>query len=305
MRKRLDVYSQQTRPLVDYYSNWAKAEPGRAPKYRAISGIGTRRRDHPARAGSPGRLIERHARAAVGTLVRGSRHQLQHQRNPRLDGRAAPPASPGRRPPCAHDAPAGAARGAHARATPAACARSAAASSAWCSVPLPVRGDHDATGHRTAVCATSSASTMRAVGAGVADDDLHARPAARDLRPARRRLAAPTPIACTGQSRSCRNAALLHIAQRRRHRPSRTHRAGRCAPCCTSTRAMHARPRTTATRRARRASAPRRSHRAGSAGRRARSAVAGRMAQVSTTGLAGPARAAGRTRSLPACRCRG
>ena len=41
VKKRLQVYSEQTRPLVDYYSNWAKAEPGHAPKYRAISGTGT------------------------------------------------------------------------------------------------------------------------------------------------------------------------------------------------------------------------------------------------------------------------
>jgi adenylate kinase len=41
VQKRLDVYSAQTRPLVDYYSNWAKAEPTAAPKYRAISGTGT------------------------------------------------------------------------------------------------------------------------------------------------------------------------------------------------------------------------------------------------------------------------
>jgi adenylate kinase len=41
VRKRLDVYSQQTRPLVDYYATWAKAEPASAPKYRAISGVGT------------------------------------------------------------------------------------------------------------------------------------------------------------------------------------------------------------------------------------------------------------------------
>ena len=40
VKKRLDVYSAQTRPLVDYYSNWAKAEPTAAPKYRAISGTG-------------------------------------------------------------------------------------------------------------------------------------------------------------------------------------------------------------------------------------------------------------------------
>ncbi|MES2942334.1 MAG: adenylate kinase, partial [Pseudomonadota bacterium] len=39
-RKRLEVYSAQTRPLVDYYSSWAKGEPDAAPKYRAILGIG-------------------------------------------------------------------------------------------------------------------------------------------------------------------------------------------------------------------------------------------------------------------------
>ena len=39
--KRLEVYAAQTRPLVDYYSNWAKADPGNAPKYLAISGTGT------------------------------------------------------------------------------------------------------------------------------------------------------------------------------------------------------------------------------------------------------------------------
>ena len=39
--KRLEVYAAQTRPLVEYYSGWAKAEPANAPKYRAISGTGT------------------------------------------------------------------------------------------------------------------------------------------------------------------------------------------------------------------------------------------------------------------------
>jgi len=39
--KRLQVYSDQTRPLVDYYAGWAKADPQNAPKYRAISGMGT------------------------------------------------------------------------------------------------------------------------------------------------------------------------------------------------------------------------------------------------------------------------
>lgn len=41
VKKRLEVYSQQTRPLVDYYQNWAKADAAQAPQYRAISGMGT------------------------------------------------------------------------------------------------------------------------------------------------------------------------------------------------------------------------------------------------------------------------
>lgn len=39
--KRLQVYSDQTRPLVDYYANWAKADPQNAPKVRKIHGLGT------------------------------------------------------------------------------------------------------------------------------------------------------------------------------------------------------------------------------------------------------------------------
>lgn len=39
--KRLEVYSAQTRPLVDYYANWAQADAASAPKYRAISGTGS------------------------------------------------------------------------------------------------------------------------------------------------------------------------------------------------------------------------------------------------------------------------
>jgi len=41
VKNRLDVYASQTRPLVDYYSNWAKNSPAEAPKYRAISGLGS------------------------------------------------------------------------------------------------------------------------------------------------------------------------------------------------------------------------------------------------------------------------
>jgi len=39
--KRLEVYSAQTRPLVDYYFSWAQTAPDEAPKYRAISGTGS------------------------------------------------------------------------------------------------------------------------------------------------------------------------------------------------------------------------------------------------------------------------
>ena len=41
VKKRLEVYSSQTRPLVDYYAGWAQQEPATAPRYRAISGTGT------------------------------------------------------------------------------------------------------------------------------------------------------------------------------------------------------------------------------------------------------------------------
>ena len=41
VKKRLEVYSAQTRPLVDYYAQWAKSDPATAPKYRAISGQGS------------------------------------------------------------------------------------------------------------------------------------------------------------------------------------------------------------------------------------------------------------------------
>jgi adenylate kinase len=40
VRKRLDVYQSQTRPLVDYYGSWAaQGDPG-APRYAKISGTG-------------------------------------------------------------------------------------------------------------------------------------------------------------------------------------------------------------------------------------------------------------------------
>lgn len=41
VKKRLEVYSAQTRPLVEYYAGWAERDPANAPKYRAISGTGS------------------------------------------------------------------------------------------------------------------------------------------------------------------------------------------------------------------------------------------------------------------------
>ena len=41
VRRRLEVYRQQTRPLVDYYAKWAARGDPRAPKHRKISGMGS------------------------------------------------------------------------------------------------------------------------------------------------------------------------------------------------------------------------------------------------------------------------
>lgn len=41
VKKRLDIYRAQTRPLVSYYDSWAKSEPQAAPRYRSINGTGT------------------------------------------------------------------------------------------------------------------------------------------------------------------------------------------------------------------------------------------------------------------------
>jgi len=40
VRRLLDVYQAQTRPLVDYYDRWAASGDARAPRYRKISGLG-------------------------------------------------------------------------------------------------------------------------------------------------------------------------------------------------------------------------------------------------------------------------
>jgi adenylate kinase len=41
VRKRLQVYQSQTRPLVDYYSRWSASGAPGAPRYARISGTGT------------------------------------------------------------------------------------------------------------------------------------------------------------------------------------------------------------------------------------------------------------------------
>lgn len=41
VRKRLEVYHDQTEPLINYYSNWANNGDADAPKYVKVEGIGT------------------------------------------------------------------------------------------------------------------------------------------------------------------------------------------------------------------------------------------------------------------------
>jgi len=41
VRRRLEVYHDQTRPLVDYYAKWAAGGDAQAPRHRRISGLGT------------------------------------------------------------------------------------------------------------------------------------------------------------------------------------------------------------------------------------------------------------------------
>ena len=40
VRKRLEVYHSQTKPLVEFYSKWAATGDARAPKYRKVNGVG-------------------------------------------------------------------------------------------------------------------------------------------------------------------------------------------------------------------------------------------------------------------------
>ena len=41
VRKRLEVYHAQTKPLVDFYSKWSAAGDGKAPKVRKVAGVGS------------------------------------------------------------------------------------------------------------------------------------------------------------------------------------------------------------------------------------------------------------------------
>ena len=44
VKKRLDVYVAQTKPLIEYYNTWSKHGDNnglKAPEYRRISGLGT------------------------------------------------------------------------------------------------------------------------------------------------------------------------------------------------------------------------------------------------------------------------
>jgi adenylate kinase len=41
VRKRLEVYQSQTRPLVDYYAAWAATGDAGAARYARISGTGS------------------------------------------------------------------------------------------------------------------------------------------------------------------------------------------------------------------------------------------------------------------------
>jgi adenylate kinase len=41
VRKRLDVYHQQTEPLVKFYSDWANSGAAKSPRYRKVAGVGS------------------------------------------------------------------------------------------------------------------------------------------------------------------------------------------------------------------------------------------------------------------------
>ena len=40
VKKRLEIYHSQTKPLVEFYSKWAAEGDAQAPKVRKIAGVG-------------------------------------------------------------------------------------------------------------------------------------------------------------------------------------------------------------------------------------------------------------------------
>jgi adenylate kinase len=40
VKKRLDIYHSQTKPLVEFYTKWAAAGDAKAPKVRKVAGVG-------------------------------------------------------------------------------------------------------------------------------------------------------------------------------------------------------------------------------------------------------------------------
>jgi adenylate kinase len=41
VKKRLDIYHSQTKPLVDFYTKWAAAGDAKAPQVRKVAGVGS------------------------------------------------------------------------------------------------------------------------------------------------------------------------------------------------------------------------------------------------------------------------
>ena len=41
VRKRLEIYHSQTKPLVEFYSKWAAEGDAKAPKVRKVAGVGS------------------------------------------------------------------------------------------------------------------------------------------------------------------------------------------------------------------------------------------------------------------------
>ncbi|MBQ0757910.1 MAG: adenylate kinase [Amphritea sp.] len=41
VRQRLDIYHEQTAPLITYYKGWSEESPASAPKYKYIPGVGS------------------------------------------------------------------------------------------------------------------------------------------------------------------------------------------------------------------------------------------------------------------------